>query len=103
MSQAKSHELTFCADAKSWMEQEIRERPELAFGRVRIEESAKGSARKRDLTIYDRQEKIAITGEVKLPYDLDGATPFSEKLVEGAHSKAARVGAEFFVTWNVNR
>src|SRR5262249_10564207 len=33
----------------------------------------------------------------------DGASPFNEKLVDGAHTKAARVGAEFFVTWNVNR
>jgi len=103
MSQAKSHELTFCADAKSWMEQELQGRPELVFGRVRIEESVKGSARKRDLTIYDRQEKIAVTGEVKLPWDADGASPFNEKLVDGAHTKAAKVGAEFFVTWNVNR
>jgi hypothetical protein len=103
MSQARSHELTFCADAKAWMEQELATRPELVFGRVRIEESVKGSARKRDLTIYDRQDKIVITGEVKLPWDADGASPFNEKLVEGAHTKAARVGAEFFVTWNVNR
>lgn len=103
MSQAKSHELTFCADAKAWMEQELAVRPELVFGRVRIEESVKGSARKRDLTIYDRQDKIVVTGEVKLPWDTDGASPFNERLVEGAYLKAARVGAAFFVTWNVNR
>jgi hypothetical protein len=103
MSLARSHELTFCADAKAWMEQELATRPELIFGRVRIEESAEGSAKKRDLTIYDRQDKIVITGEVKLPWDADGGSPFNEKLAEGAHTKAARVGAEFFLTWNVNR
>jgi hypothetical protein len=103
MSQAKSHELTFCADAKAWMEQELEARPELVFGRVRIEESVRGSTRKRDLTIYGRNEKIAITGEVKLPWDPEGTSPFNASLVEGAYLKAARVGAEFFVTWNVNR
>ncbi len=85
------------------MEQELATRPELIFGRVRIEESAEGSAKKCDLTIYDSQDKIVITGEVKLPWDADGGSPFNEKLVEGAHTKAARVGAEFFLTWNVHR
>ena len=103
MPQQRGHELTFCSDAAGWMNRELETRPELVFSRVRIKESLRGSARKRNLTIYDRQDKVVITGEVKLPWDADGATPFNEDLVAGAHSKAARAVAEFFVTWNVNR
>lgn len=97
------HELTFCSDAAGWMNAELSSRPELAFGQVKIEQSARGSAKRRDLTIYDRSGKIAITGEVKLPYMVDGSSPYNEKVVEDAHTKASRVGAAYFITWNVNR
>ncbi len=97
------HELTFCSDAAGWMNQELEVRPELAFTRVKIEQSPKGSRKRRDLTIYDRSDKIAVTGEVKLPYMADGGSPYNESVVEDAFKKAGKVGARFFVTWNVNR
>ncbi len=70
---------------------------------MKIEQSKRGSRKRRDLTIYDRSDKIAITGEVKLPYMMDGSSPYNEGVVEDTHSKAARAGARYFVTWNVNR
>jgi len=97
------HELTFCSDAAGWMNQELEVRPELAFSRVKIEQSARGSRKRRDLTIYDRSDQIAVTGEVKLPYMADGGSPYNESVVEDAFNKAGKVGARFFVTWNVNR
>ncbi len=97
------HELTFCSDAAGWMNQELEARPELAFGGVKIEQSTRGSRQRRDLSIYDRSGKIAITGEVKLPYMPDGGSPYNDSVVDDAFNKAARAGARFFVTWNVNR
>ncbi len=97
------HELTFCSDAAGWMNQELEVRPDLAFSRVKIEQSARGSRKRRDLTIYDRSDQIAVTGEVKLPYMADGGSPYNESVVEDAFNKAGKVGARFFVTWNVNR
>ncbi|MCY3019652.1 MAG: N-6 DNA methylase [Planctomycetota bacterium] len=103
MTTAVDHELTFCASAAEWINQELQSRPELVFGRAAIEQSSRGSAKRRDVTIYDREGKIAVTIEVKLPYMVDGTTPFNQTVVEDAHSKAARAGARFFATWNVNR
>ena len=97
------HEITFCSDAAGWMNSELDQRPELAFQHVAIEQSTKGSRKRRDLTITDRTGKIAIAGEVKLPYQPDGGSPFDEGVVSDAHSKAAKVGTRYFLTWNVNR
>jgi len=97
------HELTFCGDAAGWMNAELRARPELAFEQVKIEQSVRGSRCRRDLTVTDRVGKIAITGEVKLPYMPDGGSPYNDDVVADAHSKAAKVGSPYFLTWNVNR
>lgn len=100
---AVDHEVTFCAEAAGWMNSELERRPELQFAGVKIEQSRRGSLKRRDLSIRDRSDKIAITGEVKLPYKPDGGSPYNQKLVEDAHTKAARAGARYFLTWNVNR
>lgn len=100
---AIDHELTFCSQAAGWMNEILSSRPELPFGQVKIEQSASGSNKRRDLTVYDRSGGVAITGEVKLPYMVDGISPFNESVVEDAIKKALKVGSEFFLTWNVNR
>ncbi len=100
---AIDHELTFCSQAAGWMNEILAARPELAFGEVKIEQSVRGSRKRRDLTLYDRSGKVAVTGEVKLPYMPDGHSPFNEDVVEDAVKKALKVGAPFFLTWNVNR
>jgi len=95
------HEVTFCSDASGWMNEELASRPELPFARARIEQSSRGSRKRRDLTILDRSGSIAITGEVKLPYAPDGASPYNAPVVEDAHSKAARVGAQCSVSGSI--
>ena len=97
------HELTFCSDVAGWLNEMLSARPDLPFSRVKIEQSVRGSRKRRDLTVYDRSSRVAITGEVKLPYMEDGLSPFNEKVVEDAIKKAVKVGAPFFLTWNVNR
>src|SRR5260221_7603674 len=85
------------------MNHELAARPELCFSRAVMEQSAKGSRKRRDISIYQRDGKIAITIEVKLPYMPDGGTPYNDAVIDDAHSKASHVGARYFVTWNVNR
>jgi hypothetical protein len=97
------HELTFCSDVAGWLNEMLSARPDLPFSRVKIEQSVRGSRKRRDLTVYDRSSRVAITGEVKRPYMEDGLSPFNEKVVEDAIKKAVKVGAPFFLTWNVNR
>ena len=97
------HEVTFCSEAAGWMNTILDSRPDLPFSSVKIEQSPLRSRKRRDLTIFDRSGKIAITGEVKLPYMADGMSPFNESVVDDAVSKALKSGAPFFLTWNVNR
>lgn len=104
MAKSRQHELTFCTEVAKWMDEELARRPELSFGRAFTEESLEGSGRKRDLTLYDRTtQKVLLTGEVKLPYQVDGQSPYNHDVVGNAYVKAGEVGAKYFFTWNVNR
>ena len=96
-------EWTFTADIAKWIEQVLHERPDLPFSCAEVEERGAGSRKRRDLTLYDRQNKPAVTGEVKMPDSPDGRSPFQEALVMDAHQKANLIGVEYFFTWNVNR
>jgi hypothetical protein len=62
-------------------------------------------ARRLDLIIFRRENPLEpiITGETKVPWAVDGRTPYNSALVEAAHGKASRVGALYFITWNVRR
>src|SRR5436853_7717532 len=96
-------EWTFVADIASRIDEILRDRPELPFSTARIEERGRGSRKRRDLTLYDRNGATSVTGEVKLPDSPEGRSPFQEALVIDAHSKADQAGVEYFFTWNVNR
>ncbi len=97
------NEWTFTADVAKWMEDALRGRPDLPFSHVEVEERGTRSLKRMDLSLYDRDGKRVITGEVKMPDSPHGRSPFQESLVLDAHDKANRVGAEYFFTWNVNR
>lgn len=62
-------------------------------------------ARRLDIVIFQRDNPIEpiITGETKVPWAADGRTPYNFSLIEVAHGKASRVGALYFITWNVRR
>ncbi len=97
------HELTFVNQVTTWINEILHKRLDLPFTQATIEESAKGKRKRRDLTLYDRQDKLALTGEIKLPDKPDGLTPYNETVVIDAHRKANDIGAAYFFTWNVNR
>lgn len=96
-------EWSIVADAKSWMDA-LREAhgDQSPFGAVKVETRASGSLKRRDLTITDRAGRICLTGEVKVPWAADGASPFVESTVVDARKKAAAVQSPWFFTWNLN-
>src|SRR5690606_3750941 len=61
-----------------------------------------GSLKRRDLTVIDRHKRVCLTGEAKLPWAPDGASPFVESTVRDARQKAQHAGSEWFFTWNLN-
>lgn len=103
MSSASLNEWTFTADVASQINAILRDRPDLRFSNVQVEERGRGSRKRRDLTIYDSQNKVVLTGEVKMPDSPEGRSPYQEALVMDAHDKANRIGVEHFFTWNVNK
>jgi len=103
MSSPPLNEWTFTADIASQINAILRDRPDSRFSNVQVEERGRGSRKRRDLTIYDRQNKIVITGEVKMPDSPEGRSPYQEALVMDAHDKANQIGVEHFFTWNVNK
>ncbi len=97
------HELTFVNLVTNWISEILDKRLDLPFEGATIEESAKGRRKRRDLTLYDRDGRLALTGEIKLPDKPDGLTPYNEAVVIDAHKKADDEGVGHFFTWNVNR
>ncbi len=76
--------------------------PSLPFSEADIEAQAKGSRKRRDITLKDTDKKTVLTGEVKLPYAHDGQSPLNEVVIADARKKAKKAHAKYFFTWNVN-
>ena len=100
---ATIHEVDFTSQAAGWINQ-LAEANGNGFpiGSAKIETLSAGSRKRRDLTIYDRSGQPILTGEVKLPWAVDGYSPFIEATVTDAKSKALSAGVSWFFTWNVN-
>jgi methylase of polypeptide subunit release factors len=96
------HEVEFTANVSSWINLILDKDPSLPFGEARCERRSQGSEKRRDLTLLDRDGRVLVTGEIKLPYRKDGATPYNALVVRDAREKAERAGADYFFTWNVN-
>jgi len=97
------NEWEFSADVASWINEILAEVPSLPFSRAKCEQRGKGSQKRRDLTLLNRDQRVVLTGEVKLPYARDGGTPYNAAVVTDARRKAQRAGSPFFFTWNVNQ
>lgn len=96
------NEWEFTGDVASWINEIIARSPELPFSRAKIEQTRKGSQKRRDITVLDRHQRPCLTGEIKLPYQKDGSSPFINAVVDDARKKAQRAQAPFFFTWNLN-
>ena len=97
------NEWEFTAAAASWIDAAIKANPDLSFSEARCEQRGRGSAKRRDLTLLDRNGRPALTGEVKMPFQPEGASPYRAKVVTDARRKAQRAAVDYFFTWNVNR
>jgi methylase of polypeptide subunit release factors len=96
------HEHEFTADVVSWMNLVIDKDSNLPFSAAKFDRRSRGSQKRRDLSLTGSDGKILITGEIKLPYQKDGSTPYNASVVADARSKALRAGVDYFFTWNVN-
>jgi hypothetical protein len=96
------HELEFTADVAAWINLIVEKDPSLPFAAAKCERRSQGSQQRRDLSLLDPAGRVLVTGEVKLPYRKDGATPYHTHVVRDARLKAERAGADYFFTWNVN-
>ena len=96
------NELEFTNEVSNWINAIISQSPGLPFSRAKCEQHKKGSLKRRDLTLLDRDRRVVLTGEVKLPYQKDGGSPYNTSLVNDARRKATEAGSPSFFTWNVN-
>lgn len=96
------NEWGFTGEVKSWIDQIAKLNTNLPFAGARVEDVGKGSQKRRDLTLIDRNGDPLLTGEVKLPDAPDGGSPYRADVVKDAQRKAMHAGVKFFFTWNVN-
>jgi len=95
-------EWEFTATVAGWINQYLALNPSLVFKEARCEQRSSGSAKRRDISLIGKDNRVLVTGEVKLPYMPDGATPYNETVYQDARKKAAQAQASHFFTWNVN-
>lgn len=71
------------------------------FVEVRIEGkgSTKSKNARKDMRFYGPNNKVLLTGEVKLPGNVNA---FDSKLVRDAYEKAEHANVQYFFTWDVN-
>jgi len=95
-------EWEFTADVAGWINQIFVKDTRLPFSAAKCEQRAQGSLKRRDLTLLDKNKRVVLTGEIKLPYRADGGSPHNEKVVQDARKKAIAAKSDYFFTWNVN-
>lgn len=96
------NEWEFTANVASWINRILSNVPSLPFSSAKCEQQNKGSQKRRDLTLLDRNGVVVLTGEVKLPYQKNGGSPYNAEAIKDARLKARRAKSNFFFTWNVN-
>jgi len=88
-----------------WTSELLKKYPDLPFSKVEQEfEVLVGGKTRRfnDLTLFDKQGKPVCVFELKLPDRTDGRSPRYLPVVTKTHDTADAMGADYFVTWNVN-
>jgi len=103
LGEARKHEVSFCADVKSWAEALFAQHPEWPFSEAHIEEYGRGTNKRQDLRILDREHQTPVlTGEAKMPGTPQGRSPYDVDLMRDAYAKADNIQSQYFFTWNVN-
>jgi hypothetical protein len=95
-------ERTFVAEVAGWVTAILTRRQDLPYGLARVEEHGVGNLKRHDFVLYRRgANRVVLTGEVKMPDNPEGKSPFHQSLVEDAFTKASRSGTSYYFTWNV--
>jgi SAM-dependent methyltransferase len=107
MTRLRRNEWNFASNAAELITNILRnpEFKESPLGHAEAELTELRGVRRLDLVLFSRQDPLdpMVTGELKVPWDPLGRTPYNTKLVEDAHAKATRTGAVYFITWNIRR
>jgi methylase of polypeptide subunit release factors len=88
-----------------WISNILSNNSGLPFSKVEQEFEVLVDGQKRrfnDLTLFDKRGKPICVFELKLPDKSDGRSPRYLPVVNYTHDKADAMGADYFVTWNVN-
>lgn len=96
------NEVDFCgkiAAAANPIFAELRDRCPFVEARIEGIGSTTGRTKRKDLRFYGLNERLLLTGEVKLP---GGPSAFDTAIVSDAQQKADHAGVQFFFTWDVN-
>jgi len=96
------NEVDFCgkmATAMTAIFATFREKSPFIEARVEGMGSSKSKRARKDLRFYGPNNKVVLTGEVKLP---GGVGAFDSDEVKNAHEKAEHEGVQYFFTWDVN-
>jgi len=96
------NEVDFCgkmATAMTAIFATFREKSPFIEARVEGMGSSKSKRARKDLRFYGPNNKIVLTGEVKLP---GGVGAFDSDEVKNAHDKAEEANVQYFFTWDVN-
>jgi type I restriction-modification system DNA methylase subunit len=95
-------ERTFMADVAGWVSAILERRQDLPYSRARVEEHGVGNRKRHDFVLYRRGiQRVALSGEAKMPDSPKGKSPLDGELVEDAYEKASRRGTPYYFTWNV--
>lgn len=98
------HEQDFCAEVASAAKVIFASDLTSPFADARIEGYGSGAQKRKrkDLRIFGKGGKLALTGEVKLPGTIEGRSPYDGDVVQDAQTKADNANVQYFFTWNVN-
>ena len=96
------NEWELTADVASWINEIIGKDRTLPFSRAKCEQRPETSLKRRDLTLLGGIGQVLVTGEIKLPYQKDGSSPYNAVVVNDARAKAFKASSKYFFTWNVN-
>ncbi len=96
------NEVDFCAkvaSAANAIFATFRDKSPFVEARVEGMGSSKSRRARKDLRFYGPNNKLVLTGEVKLP---GGVGAFDSDEVKNAHDKAEQANVQYFFTWDVN-
>jgi len=100
--QSNITEWEFAARVAAWMNIVLDRNSTLPFTSAEVEQRVGGTLKRRDLTLYGEHKQMVLTGEIKLPYQKQGGSPYHHAVTSDARKKAQQAGTDFFFTWNVN-